>query len=272
MQNQYKQMKFELHVRQCADMYIGSIQPEEIMTPIYSKNQENQITLEYKKVKIIPGLLTVIGEILTNARDVIFQQRKQKKGIQIYLDFDEIEGEIVLKTVGKGIPIEKQDNIFIPELIFSHERTSSNYQNTNLNDPKLTGGKNGYGAKLTNVLSEYFEVETKYDNLIFKQLHYEGNTKHSEPQITHVKINNNKQKKDNIQSKDKNNIIIPGQQLQKNIISFVNGLPQNGGTHVNFINQIIKQDQLIKNLNVQDQDELEVMKQLGKQYRFFIEN
>ena len=42
------------------------------------------------------------------------------------------------------------------ELIFAHLLTSTNYHS----GEKLTGGKNGYGAKLANVFSHRFEVET----------------------------------------------------------------------------------------------------------------
>lgn len=42
-------------------------------------------------------------------------------------------------------------------MIFGHLRTSSNYKKN-----KKTGGKNGYGAKLTNIFSEHFIVDTMY--------------------------------------------------------------------------------------------------------------
>ena len=45
----------------------------------------------------------------------------------------------------------------MPELIFGHLLTSSNY---NDNEKKVTGGRNGYGAKLCNIFSTEFIVET----------------------------------------------------------------------------------------------------------------
>jgi DNA topoisomerase-2 len=45
----------------------------------------------------------------------------------------------------------------VPELIFGHLLTSSNYDDT---EKKVTGGRNGYGAKLTNIFSKKFTVET----------------------------------------------------------------------------------------------------------------
>ena len=47
--------------------------------------------------------------------------------------------------------------MYVPELIFGHLLTSSNY---NDNEKKVTGGRNGYGAKLANIFSQEFIVET----------------------------------------------------------------------------------------------------------------
>ena len=45
----------------------------------------------------------------------------------------------------------------MPELIFGNLLTSDNYDD---DEKKMTGGRNGYGAKLTNIFSEEFIVET----------------------------------------------------------------------------------------------------------------
>ena len=60
---------------------------------------------------------------------------------------------------GRGIPakIHKKHKCYITELIFGHLLTSSHYDD---NQMKITGGRNGYGAKLTNVFSDRFIVET----------------------------------------------------------------------------------------------------------------
>ena len=49
---------------------------------------------------------------------------------------------------GKGIPVvmHTKEKVWVPELIFGHLLTSSNY---NDNVKKVTGGRNGFGAKLT---------------------------------------------------------------------------------------------------------------------------
>lgn len=72
---------------------------------------------------------------------------------------------------GRGIPIvmHKEHNVHVPTLIFGHLLTSSNY---NDDQKKVTGGRNGYGAKLCNIFSTKFSVETTCaeSKLKFKQV------------------------------------------------------------------------------------------------------
>ena len=48
-------------------------------------------------------------------------------------------------------------NIWIPEMIFGHLRTSTNY---NKSEKKIVGGKNGFGFKLVLIWSTYGKIET----------------------------------------------------------------------------------------------------------------
>ncbi len=68
------------------------------------------------------------------------------------------EGYVSVFNNGKGIPVEmhKEYNIYVPELIFGHLLTGSNY---NDDEKKVVGGRNGYGAKLANIFSKKFIVE-----------------------------------------------------------------------------------------------------------------
>lgn len=60
---------------------------------------------------------------------------------------------------GKGIPvvIHSKERMYVPEMIFGTLLTSSNYNDS---EKKVTGGRNGYGAKLCNIFSTKFVVET----------------------------------------------------------------------------------------------------------------
>jgi DNA topoisomerase-2 len=97
-----------------------------------------------------------IDEILVNAADNI---QRDKKTNTIKVNIDQKQNRITVWNNGKGIPIEmhKEHGCYVPELVFGHLLTSSNYDDK---QKKVTGGRNGYGAKLTNIFSKRFTVET----------------------------------------------------------------------------------------------------------------
>lgn len=72
--------------------------------------------------------------------------------------------------------------MYVPSLIFGHLLTSSNY---NDEEKKVTGGRNGYGAKLCNIFSTKFIVETssKEYKKSFKQTWQNNMSKSTEAQI-----------------------------------------------------------------------------------------
>ncbi|KAF8981096.1 DNA topoisomerase 2, partial [Haplosporangium bisporale] len=87
-----------------------------------------------------------------------------------------------------GIPVEihKSEGLYVPELIFGHLLTSSNYDDS---QKKVTGGRNGYGAKLCNIFSTEFIVETadKSNGLIYKQVFSKNMSVTGKPKITNMK-------------------------------------------------------------------------------------
>ena len=60
---------------------------------------------------------------------------------------------------GNGIDVAKhpENDLWIPEMIFGHLRTSTNY---NKDEKKIVGGKNGFGFKLVLIYSKWGKVET----------------------------------------------------------------------------------------------------------------
>jgi DNA topoisomerase-2 len=75
------------------------------------------------------------------------------------IDIDPEAGTISVYNNGRGIPIEmhSKEKVYIPELIFGHLLAGSNFDD---DQKKLTGGRNGYGAKLANIYSHEFTLET----------------------------------------------------------------------------------------------------------------
>ncbi len=70
-----------------------------------------------------------------------------------------------------GIPVEMHavEKMYVPQMIFGTLLTSSNYDD---DQRKVTGGRNGYGAKLCNIFSTEFIVETasSQSGKLFKQV------------------------------------------------------------------------------------------------------
>ena len=98
---------------------------------------------------------------------------------------DREAGSISCYNSGKGIPVEmhSKEGIYIPELIFGHLLTSSNYDD---DEKKVTGGRNGYGAKLANIYSTEFIVETadNKNKKIYKQVFKNNMSEKGKPKIT----------------------------------------------------------------------------------------
>lgn len=138
----YKKVTQIEHILMRPDMYIGPCkETEEVMWVL-----ENEEFLQ-RKISYIPGLYKIFDEILVNAADNYQRDRKTTK-IEVSIKNDEIS----VVNDGKSIPVQihKTHKIYVPELIFGHLLTSSNYDDE---DKKVTGGRNGYGAKLANIFS-----------------------------------------------------------------------------------------------------------------------
>nr|NVI79304.1 topoisomerase 2 [Cucujiformia] len=111
------------------------------------------------------------------------KQRDPKMDV-IKVEINSSTNTISVYNNGKGIPVvmHKDENMYVPTMIFGHLLTSSNY---NDEEEKVTGGRNGYGAKLCNIFSTKFTVETSSREFKkeFKQTWGSNMTKASEPKI-----------------------------------------------------------------------------------------
>ena len=121
---------------------------EESMWTLDSDNR-----FQYKKIQYIPGLYKIFDEVLVNAAD---NYQRDSRMTRIDVSFDP-SGLISVLNDGKSIPVQihREHKIYVAELIFGHLLTSSNYEDKK---KKVTGGRNGYGAKLANIFSSYFAI------------------------------------------------------------------------------------------------------------------
>lgn len=139
--SQYQKLTQLEHILKRPDTYIGSVEPTEMKLWVFDPVSKD---MEFKDVTIVPGLYKIFDEILVNAADNKIRDPSMDI-LEVNIDVD--TNTISIYNGGKGIPIEihKKEKIYIPELIFGNLLTSSNYDD---NEKKVTGGRNGYGAKV----------------------------------------------------------------------------------------------------------------------------
>ena len=122
--------------------------------------------MEYRQVTYAPALYKIFDEIIVNSAD-----HKQRDGTMknLKVEISKENGTISVYNDGNGIPIVESEEIdektkkklWVPEMIFGVLLSGSNY---NDDEERLGGGRNGYGAKLTNIFSTEFTLETIYVN------------------------------------------------------------------------------------------------------------
>lgn len=170
------------HILLRPDTYIGSVEPVTQTMWVYDEDGKCMVNRE---VTYVPGLYKIFDEILVNAADNK-QRDKTMDCIKIVINAE--ENKISVWNNGQGIPVveHKDEKMFVPSLIFGHLLTSSNY---NDDERKVTGGRNGYGAKLCNIFSTKFIVETacKQYNKMFKQTWHDNMSKTKDPTIVPFK-------------------------------------------------------------------------------------
>ena len=145
------------HIIDVPDTYIGGIDTINEEMYILNDTDENNIHMAKEMITYVPGLERIFEEILLNSFDQTVRENANVSMIKVTIDKD--TGIISVYNNGEGIPVVKHEEykIWIPSMIFGELLTSSNYDK---NEKRITGGKNGYGAKLTNIFSKYFKIET----------------------------------------------------------------------------------------------------------------
>ena len=161
--NKYQQKTDKQHILDNPDTYIGSV--EKVDSDLWILNESGDKIIE-KNINYIPGLFKLFDEGIVNCRDhVVRMQQAVANGQENALPVTNIDisiqedGTIIMINDGNGIDVAEHPEykIWIPELIFGHLRTSTNYDKT---EKKIVGGKNGFGFKLVLIWSVEGSIET----------------------------------------------------------------------------------------------------------------
>lgn len=157
---QYQQKTDKQHILDNPDTYIGSVENVDANLWVYNEQTKR---IELREIEYIPGLYKLFDEGIVNCRDHVvrmIQSNDLHKKFVTYIETKiDNDGTITMINDGNGIDIAKHPEygIWIPEMIFGHLRTSTNY---NKNEKRIVGGKNGFGFKLVLIWSTYGRVET----------------------------------------------------------------------------------------------------------------
>jgi DNA topoisomerase-2 len=186
LEKKYQKKSQLEHIKDLPDTYIGSTELTVEQQYVY----ENERIIK-KEVSYVPGLLNIWTEILVNAIDhhTRCHNDKNEDNVKyINVSFDIPNNKIIIRNEGSieiakhpTILDENENAVYIPELIFSHLLTSSNYDKS---EKKIVGGKNGYGAKLTNIFSDEFKIVTIHNGNKYIQVFRNNMSEKDTPKIT----------------------------------------------------------------------------------------
>lgn len=176
------------HVLTRPDTYIGSI--DKCKQEGWFVNADGN-AMERREEATVPGLLKCFDEALVNARD--HQVRMAESGGApvkcIEVDIDRAAGRVTIRNDGAGIDVamHPQHQLWVPEMIFAHMRSSTNYSDQKA---KTVGGRNGFGIKLAFAWSteSYVETVDATRGLKFRQEYGPNLSNKSKPTVIKSKV------------------------------------------------------------------------------------
>ena len=180
----YQKMTDREHILKKPDSYIGTIEPTDTMEYVMDVAPAAALDataldataaataapalLTRRNITYIPGLYKLFDEGMVNMRDHVVRQAQAVADgkpdalpvTTLEVEIDPADGTIHMTNDGNGIDVAQhpEHKLWIPEMIFGHLRTSTNYDENK--KEKIVGGKNGFGFKLVLIWSVWGRVET----------------------------------------------------------------------------------------------------------------
>ncbi len=185
---QYKKLDPISHILFRPDMYVGSNKNEKDNLFLY--DEETHQIKYHRNIMMNDGILRCFTEVISNAIDNFFRSRDfgQTPMTKLQVKYDSETNMVEIWNDGNHIPVEihPEEKIYIPEMIFGHLLSGSNY---NDKENRIVSGRNGLGVKLLNVFSKEFKIEC-YDvdkELVYKQTWKDNMKVCKSPRITEKK-------------------------------------------------------------------------------------
>lgn len=170
------------HVLLRPQMYAGSNNEEIYPTYIYEQGKILQ-----KDIPQIPALLKLFDEIISNSLDEAIRT-KFKYSTKIKVSYEKESGGICIEDNGRGLPIEMDTTLkkWTPEIIFTHLRAGSNFDDAN---KEMLVGQFGVGGSLVPIFSKKFTIDTANGQKRYNQIYENHLSKKGKPVIEDCKQN-----------------------------------------------------------------------------------
>jgi DNA topoisomerase-2 len=149
IEEKYRVLDQISHVLLRPGTYVGSNKPNVSLKWIIENNK-----MIKREITYVPSFLKIIDEVVTNSVD-----ESRRIGSKLTIIKVSIKDNIVsvYDNGGIAVVIHKEHNLYLPEIIFGNLLSGSNYDDT---EDRIVAGTNGLGAKLTNIFSKEFKIET----------------------------------------------------------------------------------------------------------------
>lgn len=175
----YKRLTQREHVLHRPGVYVGNVNNESTVMYVAEKDDAGKTYIGKKQVVYNAGFVKIFDEILTNASDHFIRTGKVKN-IWVEVRRDSIS----IKNDGPGIPVQKKDNVWLPQMLFGELLTGENYDDS---EDRFVGGMNGMGSSLTNIFSKKFNIECADGKNLYVQTFEDNLQIINEPVITKCK-------------------------------------------------------------------------------------
>jgi DNA topoisomerase-2 len=178
IEKKFRKLDDITHVLQRPSMYIGSIKPHTSKKYILVDGKMCPLELTYN-----PGLLKIFDEIITNSVDEHKREGSKLDTIKVIIRGGKFE---VWDNGGIPVVKHKEEDQWIPEMIFSNLKAGSNFDDT---EDRTWAGTNGVGSSLTNIFSKEFTISTCDGKNSFLQVFSNNMRDKTQPKIKRNKNN-----------------------------------------------------------------------------------
>lgn len=141
------------HVLLRPDAYLGDVTMQD-KENCWVFNEATKM-MECKTLRINPGFLKTFDELLVNAADA----RQRGRGGTDIIKIEVMPEKCQYSVWNNGtfpLEVHAAEKCWTPELLWGRLRSGENF---NDEEKRVVGGRNGFGAKLTNIFADEFMVE-----------------------------------------------------------------------------------------------------------------